>query len=186
MADLSNLNYGEFIANSIRKIPNWPSPGILFQDITPLLHNPKTFRILIDIFVHRYMDKDIAYVAGLDARGFIIGSALAYQLNAGFIPIRKKGKLPFDTISESYQLEYGNATVEMHTDAVNKGDRVILIDDLIATGGTMLAAIKLLQKLEANIVETAAIIEFTDLDGAHKICETNLPLFTICQLKGTM
>ncbi len=186
MADLNNLNYGEFIANSIRKIPNWPSPGILFQDITPLLHNPKTFRILIDIFVHRYMDKDIAYVAGLDARGFIIGSALAYQLNAGFIPIRKKGKLPFDTISESYQLEYGNATVEMHTDAVKKGDRVILIDDLIATGGTMLAAIKLLQKLEANIVENAAIIEFTDLDGAHKIRETDLPLFTICQLEGTM
>ncbi len=186
MADLNNLNYGDFIANSIRKIPNWPSPGILFQDITPLLQDPTTFRILIDIFVHRYMDKNIAYVAGLDARGFIIGSALAYQLNAGFIPIRKKGKLPFDTISESYQLEYSNATVEMHTDAVNKGDRVILIDDLIATGGTMLAAIKLLQKLEANIVETAAIIEFTDLDGAHKIRETNLPLFTICQLKGTM
>ena len=186
MTDLTNLHYGEFIEHAIRKIPNWPSPGILFHDITPLLQDPRTFRILIDIFVHRYMDKNIDYIAGLDARGFIIGSAIAYQLNVGFIPVRKKGKLPFKTVSETYQLEYGNAAVEMHTDAVKKGDRVVLIDDLIATGGTMLAGCNLLKKLEATLVETAAIIEFTDLEGASRIRSANIPLFSICQLKGSM
>lgn len=184
MNELQNLRYDKFIEQSIRKIPNWPSPGILFHDITPLLQDPKAFRILIDIFVHRYMDKKIDYIAGLDARGFIIGSAIAYQLNVGFIPIRKKGKLPFDTISETYQLEYGNASVEMHTDAVKKGDRVVIIDDLIATGGTMLAGINLLHKLEANVVEAGAVIEFTDLKGADQIRASKTPLFTVCQVEG--
>ena len=186
MINLKNLNYSQYIEENIRKIPNWPSPGILFQDITPLLHDATSFRILIDIFTHRYINQQVDYVAGLDARGFIIGAALAYQLSAGFIPIRKKGKLPFDTISETYELEYGNATVEIHTDAVKKGDRVVLIDDLIATGGTMLAGAKLLEKLEATIVETAAILEFSDLDGGKKIRDAKLPIFTICQLSGTL
>ncbi|WP_434777397.1 adenine phosphoribosyltransferase [Neisseria sp. Ec49-e6-T10] len=186
MNEISDLDYAQFIEKSIRKIPNWPAPGILFHDITPLLQNPKTFRILIDIFVHRYLGEHIDYIVGLDARGFILGSAIAYQLNVGFIPIRKKGKLPFDTVSETYELEYGNAAVEIHSDAVKKGDRVVLIDDLIATGGTMLAGHKLLKRLEAEVVEAAAIIEFNDLAGGQKIRETGLPLFTVCQVNGTL
>ena len=181
MADLHNLNYGEFIASSIRKIPNWPSPGILFQDITPLLHNPKTFRILIDIFVHRYMDPAMRpdVVAGLDARGFILGAVIAYELNVGFVPIRKKGKLPFTTVEETYELEYGSATVELHTDAVREGHRVLLIDDLIATGGTMMAGKKLLEKLGAHVMEGAAIVDLPELGGSDKLKASGLSLFTL-------
>lgn len=186
MEKISNLDYAAYIEESIRKVPNWPSPGILFHDITPLLQNPKTFRILIDMFVHRYMDKNIDIVAGVDARGFILGSALAYQLNVGFVPIRKKGKLPFTTVEESYELEYGNAVVEMHTDAVRAGDKVVLVDDLIATGGTMLAGLNLLRRLGADIVEAAAVIEFNELAGGRNIRATNVPLFTICQVNGTI
>ncbi|MBP6344693.1 MAG: adenine phosphoribosyltransferase [Neisseriaceae bacterium] len=183
---MSHLNYADFIEAAIRKVPNWPSPGILFYDITPILQDPKTFRILVDLFVHRYMDQKIDVVAGLDARGFILGAAIAYQLNVGFVPIRKKGKLPFTTVEETYELEYGNATVEMHVDAVKAGDRVLLVDDLIATGGTMQAGFKLLQRLNAEVVEAAAIIEFNDLEGAKRIRQAGLPLFTICQVEGVM
>lgn len=183
---MSHLNYADFIEAAIRKVPNWPSPGILFYDITPILQDPKTFRILVDLFVHRYMDQKIDVVAGLDARGFILGAAVAYQLNVGFVPIRKKGKLPFTTVAETYELEYGNATVEMHVDAVKAGDRVLLVDDLIATGGTMQAGFKLLQRLNAEVVEAAAIIEFNDLEGAKRIRAAGLPLFTICQVDGVM
>ena len=140
------------LADKIRKIENWPQKGILFHDITPVLQSAEYFRLLVDLLVYRYMGQKIDVVAGLDARGFIIGAALAYQLNVGFVPIRKKGKLPFDTISQSYALEYGEATVEIHKDAVKPGARVLLVDDLIATGGTMLAAVKLLRQsvVEAN------------------------------------
>jgi adenine phosphoribosyltransferase len=130
----------DYIKSHIRTVPDWPAPGVQFRDITPLLSNPRVFRVLIDQFVHRYFDMRPTAIAGLDARGFIIGSVLAYELNVGFVPIRKKGKLPFTTVEETYELEYGSATVEMHTDAVKPtGDRVVLIDDLIATGGTMMA-----------------------------------------------
>lgn len=174
------------LAAKIRKIPNWPQQGILFHDITPILQSPQYFRFLVDLLVYRYMDQNIDVVAGLDARGFIIGAALAYQLNVGFIPIRKKGKLPFTTIAESYALEYGQATIEMHTDAVKQGTRVLLVDDLVATGGTMSAGISLIQKLGAEIVEAAAIIEFTDLPGGKKIREKGVPLFTLYQNTGSM
>lgn len=174
------------LAAKIRKIPNWPQQGILFHDITPILQSPQYFRFLVDLLVYRYMDQNIDVVAGLDARGFIIGAALAYQLNVGFIPIRKKGKLPFTTIAESYALEYGQATIEMHTDAVKQGTRVLLVDDLVATGGTMSAGISLIQKLGAEIVEAAAIIEFTDLPGGKKIREKGVPLFTLYQNSGSM
>ena len=133
-------------------MPDWPSPGVQFRDITPLLSNPRVFRVLIDQFVHRYFDTRPSAIAGLDARGFIIGSVLAYELNVGFVPIRKKGKLPFTTVQESYELEYGSAAVEMHTDAVRHGERVVLIDDLIATGGTMMAGMRLLQRLGAEVI----------------------------------
>jgi len=127
-----------YLKSHVRTVPDWPAAGVQFRDITPLLQNPKVFRILIDAFVHRYLEPALRpdVVAGLDARGFILGAVLAYELNVGFVPIRKKGKLPFDTVSETYELEYGSATVELHTDAVSPGDKVVLIDDLIATGGS--------------------------------------------------
>ena len=174
------------LAEKIRKIPNWPQEGILFHDITPVLQSPQYFRLLVDLMVYRYMDQKIDVVAGLDARGFIIGAALAYQLNVGFVPIRKKGKLPFTTIAESYELEYGHATIEMHTDAVKPGTRVLLVDDLVATGGTMNAGVKLIRKLGAEVVEAAAIIEFTDLPGGKKIRDEGVPLFTLYQNAGSV
>ena len=176
----------EALAAKIRKIENWPQKGILFHDITPVLQSAEYFRLLVDLLVYRYMGQKIDVVAGLDARGFIIGAALAYQLNVGFVPIRKKGKLPFDTVSQSYALEYGEATVEIHTDAIKPGARVLLVDDLVATGGTMLAGVELIRKLGGEVIEAAAILEFTDLDGGKKIRESGAPLFTLCQNKGCM
>lgn len=174
------------LADKIRKIENWPQKGILFHDITPVLQSAEYFRLLVDLLVYRYMGQKVDVVAGLDARGFIIGAALAYQLNVGFVPIRKKGKLPFDTVSQSYALEYGEATVEIHTDAIKPGARVLLVDDLVATGGTMLAGVELIRKLGGKVIEAAAILEFTDLDGGKKIRESGAPLFTLCQNKGCM
>ena len=176
----------EALADKIRKIENWPQRGILFHDITPVLQSAEYFRLLVDLLVYRYMGQKVDVVAGLDARGFIIGAALAYQLNVGFVPIRKKGKLPFDTVSQSYALEYGEATVEIHTDAIRPGARVLLVDDLVATGGTMLAGVELIRKLGGEVIEAAAILEFTDLDGGKKIRESGAPLFTLCQNKGCM
>lgn len=176
----------EALADKIRKIENWPQKGILFHDITPVLQSAEYFRLLVDLLVYRYMEQKVDVVAGLDARGFIIGAALAYQLNVGFVPIRKKGKLPFDTVSQSYALEYGEATVEIHTDAIKPGARVLLVDDLVATGGTMLAGVELIRKLGGEVIEAAAILEFTDLDGGKKIRESGAPLFTLCQNKGCM
>lgn len=169
-----------YIKSHIRTVQDWPRPGVAFRDITPLLQKPEVFRILVDIFVERYRDKSLNLVAGIDARGFILGAVVAYGLNIGFVPVRKKGKLPFMTIAESYQLEYGYATVEMHQDACQAGDRVLLIDDLIATGGTILAAAKLLTRLGAEIVEAAAIIDLPELGGSALIKESQLPLYTVC------
>lgn len=178
-------NATDIIRHHIRTVPDWPAPGVQFRDITPLLSNPRVFRVLIDVFVHRYFDVKPTAIAGLDARGFIIGSVLAYELNIGFIPIRKKGKLPFTTVEESYALEYGNATVEIHTDAVHPGDRIVLIDDLVATGGTMLAGARLLQRLGAEVVEAAAIVDLPELGGSAKIKAAGLPLFTMVDFEGT-
>ena len=174
----------EIIRSHIRTVPDWPSPGVMFRDITPLLSNPRVFRVLIDQFVHRYFDSRPSAVAGLDARGFIIGSVVAYELNLGFVPIRKKGKLPFTTVAETYELEYGSATVELHTDAVKPGDVVLLIDDLIATGGTMMAGKKLLEKLGATVMEGAAIVDLPELGGSKRLAEGGLPLFTLVDYAG--
>jgi adenine phosphoribosyltransferase len=173
-----------YIREHIRTVPNWPAAGVMFRDITPLLSNPRVFRVLIDQFVHRYFDQKPDVIAGLDARGFIIGSVLAYELGLGFVPIRKKGKLPFSTVEESYELEYGNATVEMHTDAVKPGDRVVLIDDLIATGGTMMAGRRLLERLGAVVIEGAAIVELPELGGSQKLRDSGLQLFTLVDFDG--
>jgi adenine phosphoribosyltransferase len=170
-----------YVRNAIRSVPDWPKPGVTFRDITPLLQDARSLRVLVDLFVYRYMRQRLDLVAGVDARGFILGGALAYELNLGFVPIRKQGKLPYRTVSEEYSLEYGNASVEMHTDAVKPGQRVLLIDDLIATGGTMVAASRLLQRLGANVIEAAAIIDLPYLGGSAALKETGLPVFTVCQ-----
>ena len=174
----------EVIRAHIRTVPDWPEPGVQFRDITPLLSTPRVFRVLIDEFVHRYFDPRPDVIAGLDARGFIIGSVVAYELNLGFVPIRKKGKLPYATVQESYELEYGSATVEMHTDAVKPGDRVVLIDDLIATGGTMMAGRKLLERLGATVVEGAAIVDLPELGGSARLRASGLPVFTLVDFEG--
>ena len=174
----------DYIRDHIRTVPDWPAPGVQFRDITPLLQNPKVFRVLIDEFVHRYFDVRPDAIAGLDARGFIIGAVVAYELNVGFVPIRKKGKLPFTTVAESYELEYGSATVELHTDAVKAGDRVVLIDDLIATGGTMMAGKRLLEKLGATVLEGAAIVDLPELGGSARLRDAGLSLFTLVDFAG--
>lgn len=174
----------DYIRDHIRTVPNWPASGVMFRDITPLLANPRVFRVLIDQFVHRYFDVRPSAIAGLDARGFIIGSVVAYELNVGFVPIRKKGKLPFTTVEETYELEYGSATVELHTDAVKPGDRVVLIDDLIATGGTMMAGKKLLERLGAQVLEGAAIVDLPELGGSQRLRDAGLPLFTLVDFEG--
>jgi adenine phosphoribosyltransferase len=176
----------DYLRNHIRTVPDWPSPGVQFRDITPLLQNPKVFRVMVDAFVHRYMDPGMRpdVVAGLDARGFILGSVIAYELAVGFVPIRKKGKLPFTTVKETYELEYGSATVELHTDAVKPGQRVLLVDDLIATGGTMMAGKRLLEKLGAQVVEGAAIVDLPELGGSARLREAGLPLFTLLDFAG--
>ncbi len=173
-------DYVELVKRTIRNVPDWPQPGVTFRDITPVLQDPRTFRVLIDIFVYRYMRQRLDLVAGIDARGFIVGSVLAYELNLGFVPVRKKGKLPSRTVSEDYTLEYGNASVEMHADSVRPGQRVLLVDDLIATGGTMVAAIKLLQRLGANVVEAATIIDLPELGGSAAVAQTHTPRYSVC------
>jgi len=168
------------IKNSIREIPDFPKPGIIFKDITTLLNNKEAFSTLIEALANRYKSYDLDYIAGIDARGFIFGAALAAKLNLGFVPIRKKGKLPYTTVSEKYSLEYGFDEVEVHIDAFKKDDgssaNVLLIDDLLATGGTASAANRLIQRVGANCVEACFIIELSFLNGKEKL-ET--PVYSI-------
>ena len=183
---MDDLSVNDYLKSHIRTVPDWPAPGVQFRDVTPLLQDPRVFRVLIDAFVHRYMHPALRpdVVAGLDARGFILGSVVAYELGLGFVPIRKKGKLPFTTVEETYELEYGSATVELHTDAVKPGQRVLLIDDLIATGGTMMAGKKLLEKLSATVIEGAAIVDLPELGGSQRIRDSSLHLFTLVSFEG--
>ena len=172
------------IRNSIRVIENWPEPGVQFRDITTLLQDPQAFHKVIDILVKRYQEKKIDVIAGLDARGFIFGPIVAYELSVGFVPIRKKGKLPFDTLAESYRLEYGDVTtVEIHTDAIKVNDSVVIIDDLIATGGTMIAACKLVERLGGNVVECAVINDLLYLNGSKRIKDAGFPVYSVLEYK---
>jgi len=177
-------NIKDFIKSSIRTVPDWPIPGVMFRDITPLFQDPKTLRVLMDAFIQRYVAQNIDVIAGIDARGFLLGSTVAYQLNRGFVPVRKKGKLPYKTLSEEYSLEYGKASIEINEDACKPGDRVILFDDLIATGGTMLAALNLLKRLGASTIEVAAIIDLPELGGSKKIKEAGYEVFSLCEFEG--
>ncbi len=172
----------EYITGKVRSIPDWPIEGVIFRDITTLLQDPVAFRGISSIFYHRYNSEDIDSIVGIDARGFLFGSVLAYELNLGFVPVRKKGKLPYQTIGESYSLEYGEETVEIHEDAIQRGDRVVIVDDLIATGGTVAAAANLVEKLGGDIVECAFVIELPDLKGREKLGNRNA--FSILQFEG--
>ena len=159
----------ENLKASIRSIPDWPIDGVIFRDLTTLMLDPQVFKETCDLFYNRYKNQNIDKIVGIDARGFVFGAVLAYHLNVGFVPVRKKGKLPYKTIRESYTLEYGKNTVEMHTDAISQGERVVIADDLIATGGTIAAAVKLVERLGGDIVECAFVVELPDLKGRDLI-----------------
>lgn len=169
MADFSRL---------IRAVPDFPKKGILFRDITPALEDPHAFREIIDLFAERYAGRGVTKVAGIESRGFILASALAYALSAGLVILRKPGKLPRETVSASYALEYGESTLHLHTDAIHPGDTVLILDDLVATGGTLAAAVKLVQGTRATLLETAAIIELDALQGRQAL-PGDVGLFTL-------
>ena len=158
----------------IRSIPDWPKEGILFRDITPLLADPRAFTAAVDTLCAGFTDAGIEYVAAVEARGFIFGAAVAERLNAGFVPIRKKGKLPSKTESITYDLEYGTDTLEVHNDAIDKGSKVLMVDDLLATGGTMAAACRLIEKIGGQIIGITFLIELTDLPGREKLTHYNI------------
>ncbi|KAL2505823.1 Adenine phosphoribosyltransferase 1 [Abeliophyllum distichum] len=165
------------ISSSIRVIPDFPKPGIMFQDITTLLLDPNAFKDTIDLFVERYKDKNINVVAGIEARGFIFGPPIALAIGAKFVPMRKPKKLPGEVISEEYSLEYGTDTMEMHVGAVQAGERALVVDDLIATGGTLSAAIRLLERVGVVVVECACVIELPELKGRNRLGDK--PLFVL-------
>lgn len=159
----------EELKESIRVIPDFPKKGILFRDITTLLRDARSFHRAVDYIAHRYIDKDIKYIVGIEARGFILGAALAYKLNKGIVLVRKPGKLPSNTIKVTYDLEYGQDSLEIHKDALNSGDRVIICDDVLATGGTVKATIELVEKLNASIYECVFLAELSALGGREKL-----------------
>jgi adenine phosphoribosyltransferase len=174
----------DVIRNAIRTIPDYPKPGIQFRDVTTLLKDARAFRAAIDAMVMPWAGAKIDKVAGIEARGFILGGAVAHQLSVGFTPIRKKGKLPARTLAEDYALEYGTDTVEIHTDAVAETERVLLVDDLIATGGTAEASIKLLRRAGADVVGATFVIDLPDLGGAQRIEALGVPCASLVSFDG--
>lgn len=174
----------EGIKNKIRTIPDYPKKGILFRDITTLLQDPRGFRKTVDELVQAHAGVRIDKVAGIEARGFILGGAVAHQLSIGFIPVRKKGKLPWQTIGQEYALEYGTDQVEIHIDAVEQGDNILLVDDLIATGGTAEAAIKLIQRAGGTVIGCSFIVDLPELGGRRRIEELGIKVLTLCEFEG--
>src|SRR5438045_5667735 len=172
------------LRNAIRTIPDYPKPGILFRDITTLLGNARAFRRTVDELVQPWAGSKIDKVAGMEARGFILGGAVAHQVSAGFIPIRKKGKLPHKRVSIAYSLEYGLDEMEMHEDAVERGEKVILVDDLVATGGTAEGAVKLLQQQGADVLAACFVIDLPDLGGADRLRKHDVPVRTLLSFEG--
>lgn len=172
------------LRDSIRTIPDYPKPGIQFRDITTLLGDARAFRRAVDELVHPWAGSKIDKVAGIEARGFILGGALAHQVSAGFVPIRKKGKLPHQTVRMAYALEYGTDEMEMHVDAIVPGERVILVDDLIATGGTAEGAVKLLRQMGANVVAACFVIDLPELGGGAKLRAMDVPVRTLLSFEG--
>ncbi len=174
------------IKSKIRTVPNYPKKGIMFRDITTLLKDPVGFRLVIDSFTQRYITGNIKFdiIVGIESRGFIIGGALAYALGKGFVPIRKKGKLPAKTISHEYQLEYGTDTIEIHKDSIKKGAKVLLVDDLLATGGTALASAALIEKLGGVVTEMAFIVDLPDVGGAKRLKAKGYKIFSLTEFEG--
>ena len=172
------------LQSSIRSIPDYPKAGIIFRDITTLLGNARAFRRAVDELVQPWAGMKIDKVAGIEARGFIIGGAVAHQVSAGFVPIRKKGKLPHKRVSVAYALEYGEDVIEMHADALLSGERVVLVDDLIATGGTAEAAVELLRQLGANVLAACFVIDLPDLGGAERLRKLDVPVRTLISFEG--
>ena len=179
-----DLRNGFDIKRYIRTIPDYPKKGVLFRDITTLMSDPHGFRASIDELMWPFLAMDIDYVVGIEARGFILGGAVAHELGRGFIPIRKKGKLPFKVIGKDYSLEYGVDRVEIHSDAIKKGDKILLIDDLIATGGTAVAATELLHESGAQIVAAAFVVDLPDLGGAKKLRDKDIKVHTLVEFEG--
>ena len=174
----------EYLRAIIRNIPDYPKPGIMFRDITTLLNDARSFRRAIDELVHPYAGTKIDKIAGIEARGFILGGAIAHQLSAGFVPVRKKGKLPHDTVSIAYSLEYGIDEMEVHKDSIVEGERVLLVDDLIATGGTACAAASLLRQIGADIVAACFIVDLPELNGASKLRALDIPVRALVEYEG--
>lgn len=174
----------EWVTSRIRTIPDFPKAGIQFRDITTLFADPLGFRKAVDELVQRYVGVTIDKVVGVEARGFILGGAIAHQLAAGFVPVRKAGKLPHTTISEEYQLEYGTDRLELHDDAIGAGDLVLLVDDLIATGGTAEAAVKLIRATGGTVVAACFVIDLPDLGGSRRIREMGVNVVTLCEYPG--
>lgn len=172
------------IKSLIRTIPNFPHEGIMFRDVTTLLKDAQGFKATVDLFIERYKDLEIDIIAGIESRGFITGAALAYALEKPFVPVRKKGKLPGETISQDYDLEYGTDTLEIHTDAIEEGQRVLLVDDLLATGGTAQGAIKLIEKIGGEVVLFSVIIDLPELSGRKKLEELNYKVDTLVEFDG--
>ncbi len=173
-----------FLKGLVRTIPDYPKPGIAFRDITPLLADSKGFRTAVEGLLVPFLSERIDYVAGVEARGFILGGAVAHELGRGFIPIRKKGKLPSTTIGQEFQLEYGIDTIEIHDDAIERGARVLLIDDLVATGGTAGAAAKLIHALGGELVASSFVIDLTDLGGTKRLADDGIKVHTLISFEG--
>ncbi len=167
------------IKSLIRPVPDFPKPGVIFRDITPLFQSPRAMRMVADSFVQRYVEAEFSHIGAMDARGFLIGSIIAYALNKPLVLFRKQGKLPADVLAEGYQTEYGEAFLEVHADSLCEGDSVLIFDDLIATGGTLLAAAALVRRMRASVFEAAAIIDLPELGGSQKLEDAGIPTFCL-------
>jgi adenine phosphoribosyltransferase len=174
------------IKSKIRSVPDYPKKGIMFRDITTLVKDPVGFRLVIDNLTQRYITGEVNFdvIVGIESRGFIIGGALSYTLGRGFVPIRKKGKLPAEIISQEYELEYGTDQIEIHKDSIGQGEKVLLVDDLLATGGTALAAAALVEKLGGEVAEMCFIVNLPDVGGEQKLKEKNYPIFSLTEFEG--
>lgn len=183
LATPSKVTYnGEHVnlTDYIKTVPDYPKPGVLFRDITPLIADGAAFHGVIDMLAERYRGRGVTKIVGIEARGFIFATALAYALGVGFVPLRKPGKLPRATVAQFYALEYGVDSLEIHADDIHAGDRVVLVDDLLATGGTVMAGVQLLQQLQAELVECSFVISLQDLGGEQRLQEAAIPYYTLC------
>ncbi|QSX31308.1 MULTISPECIES: adenine phosphoribosyltransferase [Shewanella] len=172
------------IKQSIKTIPDYPKAGIMFRDVTSLLEDHQAYKMAMGLFLERYRDQGFTKVVGTEARGFLFGAPLALELGVGFVPVRKPGKLPRETIAESYELEYGHDTLEMHVDAIKPGDKVLVIDDLLATGGTIEATVKLIRRLGGEVAHAAFVISLPDLGGEQRLANQGLEIFKLCEFEG--